>query len=177
MDAEECIKTRADVRDYKPEPVRKEALDRILEAAVQAPSSGNVQDWRFILIRDRGMKERVAGAALEQDFITKAPAVIVVCSDQESISAEYGGRGVNLYSIQNTAAAVENILLAAWNQGIASCWVGAFNEEELKKILNIPANVRPVAIITLGYPAGPARKHPRKPPEEVAYMEEFGRRL
>ena len=177
MDTEECIKTRADVREYKDQPVKAEALDKILEAGIQAPSSGNVQDWRFIVVRNGEMKARVSEAALNQEFIRDAPLVIVVCSDQDSVAGAYGGRGVNLYSIQNTACAIENMVLAAWNQGIGSCWVGAFNEVELKKILNVPINVRPMAIITFGYPARPPKKHPRKPAGDVTYLEEYGRRI
>ena len=152
MDTIECIKTRSSIRNYKSNPVPESIFQDILNAGVHAPSAGDVQDWEFVVVRKPGIKKQIAEAALGQDFVANAPVVIVVCSNLEKIERVYGERGVGLYSIQDTAAATENMLLAAWERGIGSCWVGAFNEERIKEILLIPTNVRPLAIVTMGYP-------------------------
>jgi len=174
MDMEECIKTRGDVRKYKPDPVHNADVKDIINAAIQAPSSGNVQNWEFIVIRSSDIKNKLAEAAMGQDFVGKAPLVIVVCANMDEITPRYGGRGVSLYSIQNTAAAIQNLVLAAWNKGIGSCWVGAFSENDVKKILYLPEAIRPVAIITLGYPDEKVKKPERKSLEEVTFAEVHG---
>ncbi len=173
MEAIKCIRERRDIRDFRPDPVPDSVLREILESAIQAPSSGNVQDWEFIVVKNLQAKKLLAEAALNQGFIARAPLVIVVCSDLGRIAASYGERGRGLYSIQNTAAAVQNLLLAAWNFGIAGCWVGAFNERRAGEILALPEQVRPLAIIPLGYPAKIPEKPGRRPLEEVLHMERY----
>lgn len=173
MDVSKCIKDRRDIRDFKPDPVPDNVLKEILDSAIQAPSSGNVQDWEFIVVKNQNTKKLLAEAALGQDFIAKAPVVIVVCSDLNRISYSYGERGKNLYSIQNTAAAIQNLLLAAWDLGIGSCWVGAFNEQRIRETLVLPEHVRPLAIIPLGYPAKTPGKPGRRPLEEVLHREKY----
>lgn len=170
----ECIRERRSVRDYKPDPIPEETIKEIIEAATHAPSSGNVQDWEFIIIRNLETKTKIAAAAWEQDFIARAPVVLVVCSDLDRISAAYGTRGETLYSIQNTSAAIQNLLLAAWEKEVGSCWVGAFNESTLRDILVLPTNIRPLAIITLGYPAEVSKKPRRRSVKEVLHMERWG---
>jgi len=171
MDTEKCIHTRADVRKYKAEPIHNADVKDIINAAIQAPSSGNVQNWEFIVIRSKDTLEKLSEVSMGQMVIKEAPMAIVVCANLDEIAPKYGERGVSLYSVQNAAAATQNLILAAWNKGIASCWVGAFNENEAKKILYLPANIRPLAIITLGYAAGKVEKPVRKTLEEVTYAE------
>ncbi len=171
METEECIRTRADVRKYKRDPLHNADVKDIINSAIQAPSSGNVQNWEFIVVRSPDIKGKLSAAAMEQEFIREAPIVVVVCANLDEIEPRYGGRGVSLYSVQNTAAAAQNLVLAAWNKGIASCWVGAFNENDVKKILYLPAAVRPLAIITLGYPAEKVKKPDRKSIDDVTYAE------
>jgi nitroreductase len=165
MQTIECIKDRRSVREYKPVPVPDGVLEEVLEAAVQAPSSGNVQDWEFIIVKSPETKKSLVEAAWGQDFIAEAPVVLVVCSD--------GSRGENLYSIQNTSAAIQNLLLTAWDRGIGSCWIGAFNEKAVRDMLVLPTSVRPMAIITLGYPARVSKKPKRKDVKEVTHTERW----
>jgi len=165
METLKCIKTRRSVRNFKEKPVPEETLKRIIEAGTYAPSAGNTQDWVFVVVRDSETKRLLSSAALNQWFIAKAPVVIVVCSDLEKISRRYGERGKSLYSIQDTAAAIQNMLLAAWDLGLGTCWVGAFDEERIKEILGLPAGVRPVAIIPAGYPKEVPEKTERQEPE------------
>ena len=97
--------------------------------------------------------------------------VIVVCSNMRTIGDAYGERGTSLYSIQDTASAVQNMMLAAWDKGIGSCWVGSFNEEKVKAVLILPGHVRPMAIVPLGYPATKPLKPGRKSLDEVVHRD------
>ena len=127
MNTMECIESRVSVRNFRPDKIPENVLDGIIGAAIRAPSAGNVQDWEFIVVRNAENKGRLAEAAFDQDFISKAPAVIVVCSNHRSIGNAYGERGTNLYSVQDTAAATQNLILAAWDKGLGCCWVGSFS--------------------------------------------------
>ncbi len=155
------MKSRTETREFKKDPVPDDVINKILDAAVQAPSAGNVQDWEFIVVKSPETKKALALAAFEQDFIERAPVVIVVCSDLDRVASKYGVRGSSLYSIQDAAVATENMLLAAHALGLGSCWVGALNEGRVKEILVLPTNVRPLAIIPIGYPAEKPEKHKR----------------
>ncbi len=151
MNTIECIKSRRSIRKYNQTPVGEDVINKIMEAAVHAPSSGNLQDWEFVVVRNQTTKKKLAEACYNQEPVDKAPVVIVVCSDSNR-SLKYGERGRNLYSIQNSAAAAQNIMLAAWEMGVGSCWIGAFDEMEVANAVILPSHVRPLAIITLGYP-------------------------
>ncbi len=159
MDVLEAIKKRWSCRKYLQKPVEFDKLTLIMEAGLMAPSAGNLQDWKFILITDSGLRRAIAEHCMEQYWMEQAPAMIVVCSDYEKTEKYYGLRGKRLYSIQSAAAAVENMLLAAVGLGLGACWVGAFDEEFLSSQLNLPPGSRPQAIITIGYPD-------EKPPEQ-----------
>lgn len=173
MQTMDCIKGRASVRKYKPDAVPDAVLKELIEAATQAPSSGNVQDWEYVIVKTPEGKNALAKAAFNQSFVSNAPCVIVVCSDIERISKAYGERGKALYSIQNTSAAIQNLMLAAWDKGLGTCWLGAFNEEAVKGAVVMPTNVRPLAIITLGYPAERPSKPRRRPTDKTVHWETF----
>jgi len=163
----EIIKGRRSVRKFKPDPVPEEELREILEAATWAPSAGNTQEWRFIVVRDPGLKRELAAAAMEQRFLSEAPVVAVVCADLERIRRAYGERGVNVYALQDTAAATQNLLLAAHAKGLGACWVGAFSEVQVREALGLGQMMRPLALVPLGYPAQTPSPRPRRPLEEV----------
>ncbi|RLI40454.1 nitroreductase family protein, partial [Candidatus Bathyarchaeota archaeon] len=127
----------------------------------------------FIIVRNPEIKRNLVKAALNQSFIEEAPVVIVVCADEIRSSQGYGVRGKTLYCIQDTAAATQNIHLAAYSLGLGTCWVGAFNEEEARKILEIPQGVRPVAIIPVGYPAEKPPARNRRPLNQIIHYEKF----
>jgi len=174
MDIFHAIMNRKSIRKFDKKPVDDKLVGVMLYMATQAPSAGNVQDWRFIIVKDEKVKEKLWKAALEQDQVKDAPINIVVCSDLKSISLKYGKRGELLYSIQDTAAAIENILLAAEGLGLGSCWVGAFDEEKVKFILSLPENIRPVAIIPIGYPAEEPKKPMRRQFENLTWVNKWG---
>ncbi len=177
MDVFDAIRTRRSIRHFSNVPVEWEKVVRVLEAGSLAPSSGNVQNWRFIVVTDKDLRHKIAEACLEQSWITEAPVIIVVVADLARIKKLYGERGVKLYSIQNCAAAIQNMLLAAHALGLGACWVSAFEDEALSRILGIPSGVKPQAVIPLGYPA-------EKPPEPMHYtlenlcfFESYGNRI
>jgi nitroreductase len=112
-------------------------------------------------------------AALNQKFVEEAPIVIVVCADEAQSSRGYGSRGATLYCIQDTAAATQNVLLAAHALDLGACWVGAFQEESVKKALNMPLNIRPVAIISVGHAAEKPVARPKRSLKEIVHYESF----
>jgi len=174
MDVFEVIKKRRSIRKYKSGVIPKEHLRAILEAAIWAPNAGNLQPWEFILVESHEKKKELAKAALNQFFIAEAPVVIVVCANVMRTASIYGERGAKLYCIQDTAAAIQNILLAACALGYGTCWVGAFRDSEVKRILNIPDEVRPVAIIPIGVPGEDPKPRKRRPLEKVLFFETYG---
>jgi nitroreductase len=168
-----AIKQRRSVRAYTREDVSEEEVKKLIDAARWAPSAGNIQPWRFVIVRGAEVKRKLAEAALNQTFIEEAPVVIVVCADEARSSQGYGNRGATLYCIQDTAVATQNILLAAYALGLGTCWVGAFREELVKKTLNAPMNMRPVAIIPIGHAAERPRAPSRRSLEEIVHHETF----
>ena len=167
MDVLEAIKGRRSVRKFSQKEIPKEVILKILDAARYAPSAGNLQDWKFFVVRGRERIREIAGIALSQRWMESAGFLIIACSDLREIS-RYGERGIKLYSKQDVAASIQNMLLYAWSLGIGSCWVGAFEEEKLRKYLNLPEHLEIQAIIAFGYPAQIPSMPPRKNLEEIA---------
>lgn len=151
MDAIECIMTRRSVRKFMDVEVEKTKLGLILEAGAHAPSSGNIQNWKFIYVRRQDLKNKLADACMQQGWIASAPVILVVVSEPEKAQQFYGVRGERLYSIQNSAACIQNMLLAAHALGLASCWVSAFDEEAINRALNLGHRLRPQAVLPIGY--------------------------
>ena len=173
MDLLEAIKGRRSIREFKPDPVKDEDLKRILEAGRWAPSAGNCQPSEFVVVKDPTVKRRLATAALEETFIAEAPVVIVVCANVPRTSWRYGRRGEELYCIQDTAAATQNMLLAAYSLGYGTCWVGAFDDDAVAEVIRVPPGVRPVAIIPLGRPAERPSPPSRRPLSEIVHENKF----
>ncbi|MEM3626961.1 MAG: nitroreductase family protein [Candidatus Bathyarchaeia archaeon] len=173
MDVLEAIKGRRSIRAFKSQDVPADIVEKLIDAARWAPSAGNIQPWEFIIVRDPKIKRGLVRAALNQTFIEEAPVVIVVCADEDRSFQGYGTRGKNLYCIQDTAAAIQNIHLTAYSLGLGTCWVGAFREEETREVLKVPRGVRPVAIIPVGYPAEYPQPRSRRPINQIIHHETF----
>ena len=124
----------------------------MLHMATHAPSAGNIQEWEFVVVRDEEVKKKLAKASLEQMHVAEAPVVIVVLSDLESISSKYGKRGELVYALEDTAAAVMLLLLAAESLGLGADWIKSFDEDLVKTAIELPEKIRPIAIIPVGYP-------------------------
>jgi nitroreductase len=173
MDAIETIKGRRSVRKFKPEPVKEEDIQKILDAGRFAPSAGNCQPSELVIIKEPSLKRRLAAAALEQAFIAEAPVVVVVCANIPRTSRRYGKRGQDLYCLQDTAAAAQNILLAAYSLGYGTCWIGAFDERAVADVIQAPSDIRPVAIIPIGRPAVDPVPPPRRPLRDIVHENKF----
>ncbi|MFT4260870.1 MAG: nitroreductase family protein [Candidatus Woesearchaeota archaeon] len=151
MDVQNAILNRRSVRDFNSKPVEFEKLTMILEAAAHAPSAGDLKDFKFLVVTDKALIKQIAENSQHQYWMAKAPMFIMVLSDFGQTKELYKERGERLYSVQNSAAAIQNILLSAHSMGLSSCWVGSFDENKIKVLLGIPDNVRPQAIIPIGY--------------------------
>ncbi len=159
MEFLEAIRERRSIRDFQKRDIPKEIVDKLIDALIWAPSAGNLQSRKFFFVKDAKLKENIADAALGQSFIAEAPLVIVGCTDSR-ISRRYGERGEYLYTIQDVAVSIMGMMLVAHENGLGTVWVGAFREEEVFDILKLPGNLRPVAIVPVGY----AAKIPSPPP-------------
>jgi nitroreductase len=169
MDVKEVIKERRSVRSYKPEEIPEEDLTAILQAARLAPSARNRQSWRFVITRDEKLREELAHAAHEQMFISKAPVVIAaVALDPEYVM----GCEVPAYAV-DLAIAVDHMTLQAVELGLGTCWIGAFSQDRVKKILKIPDRYKVVALLPVGYPSASGGPKNRKSLEEIVCYETF----
>lgn len=173
MEIPEAILKRKSVRAFAPKGLTDEDIETLIGAAVRAPSAGNMQPWGFVAVRDRGVKEELVEASHGQSFIATAPVVFVVCVDPARNAQRYGDRGKTLYCLQDTAAAVENIMLTATHNGLATCWIGAFDEGMAAEAIGLPAGVRPVAMIPVGYPDQDPPPRQRRPVSEVLHLDRW----
>ncbi|MHC1695060.1 MAG: nitroreductase family protein [Eubacteriales bacterium] len=172
MDFVKLAAERRSIRSFTDKEVTKEQLDTLLEAAMLAPSGGNRQPWHFYVITNRDVKAQIIERSCHQSWIMSSQALIVVCAIPELSGVKYGDRGRGLYCIQDTAAAVQNVLLCAADMGLGACWCGAFDEAELSDILGLPESSRPVALIPVGYPAATASMPRRRDSgETVSYID------
>ena len=153
MDTLKAITTRKSIRAFTDKEVTTEQILTLLEAMIASPSAGNRQPWRVYVVRDSKIKQKLTSGAGDQEFIWEAPVVFVVCRVPDESGARYRERGRTFYSIQDTAAMTQNLLLAAHAMGLGTCWVGAFNDRAIGRALDCPQGVLPVAIVPVGYPA------------------------
>jgi len=162
----EIIKNRRSIRKFQKKEILEETIDKLIEALIWAPSAGNLQSRKFYFIFNEKIKRDLAKAALDQDFIARASLVIVGCTD-DKIERRYGQRGKKLYSICDLTCSVQNLMILAQELGLGTCWVGAFDENEVSKILNLPKNLHPIVILPVGYPAEKPKAPPRVSKEEA----------
>ena len=150
MQFKEVYLSRRSIRRYRDKEVPLETIAEIIDLASYAPSSGNIQNWRLVVVTSTETKHEIMESCLNQGLMMEAPVFIVVCNDYEKVKNHYGKLG-KLYSIQNCSNIAFGLTLVAKEHGLGSCWVGAFDEEAVRRILKIPDNMDPEIIITLGY--------------------------
>jgi nitroreductase len=173
MDLSEAIKGRRSIRNFKPDEVSEKDVERLIEAAVSAPSAGNIQPWELVVVRKPEIRRKLVEAAYGQSFVEEAPVVIVVCANEDRSSQRYGIRGKTLYCLQDTAAATQNMLLTAYSLGLGTCWIGAFKEDEARATLKIPIGIRPVALVPVGYPGKSTSARQKRPMENIVHHDTF----
>lgn len=184
METLEAIKTRRSVRKFSDRPVEPEKLQAVLEAIQAAPSWSNMQCWRMVVVQHAGTRAKISELSYVESFfatrgyksnpaqkgIADAPAVIVLCGVPEQ-SGELNGQK---YYLTDTGIASENLMLAAHAVGLATVFVGVFDEEKLGDLLDIPPGVRIVGIFPLGYPlAEPKAGPPRKSLDDIVFYEKW----
>lgn len=172
MDLYEAIEGRRSVRAFTGEGVSDSTIEKILEYGNLAPTAGNLQSRDFIVVREADTKVKLAEAAHGQEFVSQAPVAVVVCANSER-AKPYQRRGEELYCIQDATAAIQNILLAVHAEGYGACWVGAFNESQVSKILGLPSTVRPLAIIPMGRAAEEPLHKTRMPSSRIVHEEKW----
>lgn len=166
MEFFEVLSRRRSIRAYSSKEVEEEKLNQIFEAANMAPSAGNLQAYQVFVYRNQEKKEALARAAFDQTFLAQAPVCLVFCADPSRSSPKYGGRGAELYSIQDATIAGTFAMLAAVDLGLATVWVGSFDEEKVQVVVG-KKSVRPVAMFALGYPAEKPEATPRRAIDEI----------
>jgi nitroreductase len=171
MDFYDVIQKRLSVRSYKPDPVPGDALGRILEAGRLAPSAKNYQPWKFIVVTDPAIRQALVPACRGQSSVGEAPLVICACAVVEQAWKGMGG----YWSAEavDVTIALEHMILAAAAEGLGTCWIGAFLEDEVRKVLAIPEAAKPIALTPLGYPAKESRPRPRKTIAEIVCYDRY----
>ena len=186
MEIFEAIKSRRSIRRFKDQDVEEEKILQIMEAVRQAPSWANLQCWHFVIVRDSALKDRISELTFVKSFfeplgykvnpaqkgIKEAPVVIVACADPSKSGNLWG----QPYYMTDMGIAAENLMLAVHALGLGTVFVGVFDEDELKKLLGIPENIRVVGVFPVGYPATEKKEGPpRKPLSEFVYSEKWGK--
>jgi nitroreductase len=172
MDLSDIMKERRSVRSYEPDPIPEELLSKVLEAGRIAPSASNYQPWHFVIVKDPE-KKKVLSEGKYAHFLAQTPIVIVGCGDTV--------RAPKWHMVDVTIA-LQQMVLAATNEGLGTCWIGSFDEDSVKKCLGVPDGWKVVAMLALGYPkkrldveTAPIRSKNRKPLEEITSWDEFGK--
>jgi nitroreductase len=163
MEFYEVIRGRRSVRAYKADPVPQEKLDRILEAVRLAPTAANRQPFTFFVIKDKAVKAALK-AAYGQPWFYEAPAIICACAETTEAWRRSDGRN---YADVDTTIAMDHLILAATEEGLGTCWIGAFKPQVLRSILNLSEGQEPIAMTPLGYPADSPRPKTRKDLDKI----------
>jgi nitroreductase len=170
MNVFEAIETRRSIRKYQTRDVEDEKIDKILESARIAPSAANRQEWKFLVVKDQGTRDKMVEACNGQTFVAQAPVLIVACSTE---SERVMPCGQLAYTV-DLSIALSFMILEATELELGTCWLGAFNEEMVKSVLNIPEEIRVVGITPVGYPDENPGPRPRKTIEEIVVKETWG---
>ena len=172
MNVMDAVKERYSVRNYQIKDVEEDKLERVLEAARWAPSAYNRQEWRFVIVRDPSTRQKLTKASHDQESVGQAPVVIAACTTDTSLIMPCGQVA---YPIE-LAIAIDHMTLKAVEEGLGTCWIGTFEEDQVKTILDIPDQIRVVILLTLGYPvqvAGPSLPKERKKLSEIVAYDKW----
>lgn len=172
MEVREAIMRRRSVRSYTEEPVSREDLLAILEAAIWAPSGGNIQAWVFVAVTEQRMIRDIKTFA--PGMFAAPPALVVACADLERATSRGGRSGAEALTICDVSMACQNMMLVACSLGLGSCVVRSFNQTAVSRLLGLPSGIRPELLVTLGRPARLPPAPRRRPLEEVVHWDKFG---
>jgi len=179
MDFFQTVRQRRSIRKYKSDPIPEDHITQMLEAARFAPSAGNYQPWKFVVVREPTTIQRLARAARKQNFLAKAAAIVIAFADA-NVFLPPPPREPGLLMIPpcfeiDVMIAIEHLILAATALGYGSCWVGAFNESEVKQVVSIPDRMKIVALVSLGVAAENPKPPSRKPLSEIVFHEKYNK--
>jgi nitroreductase len=169
---DQLLGRRRMIRKFRPDPVSDEVVRRIVRAARRAPSAGHTQPWNYVVVREAAIRRRLARAALGQMFVAEAPVVIVPCADRARSRSRYGEEG-DRYAVIDTSFSSLLLLLAVVEEGLGACFVGAFYEDQVSTILDLPEPVRPLAVVPVGVPAEQPGRLPLRPLDKVLHYERW----
>jgi nitroreductase len=184
MDTFEAIKTRRSIRRFQDKPVEDEKLNTLLEAVSMSPSWANFQCWRFIIVKDQSMREKISELTYVESFfaplrykanpakkgLAEAPVVIIACADPSQSGLLWGQH----YYMTDIGIAAQTLMLSARALGMGTVFVGVYDEEKLRGLLNVPSHVRIVGLFPLGYPLEEKKDGPpRKPLSEIVFYEKW----
>jgi len=175
MELDQCIAKRHSIRSYLDKQVSWDLISQLIDAAHNAPSSGNIQNWVFVVVTDDKKRKDLTVSSLNQSWMAEAPVHIVVCSDNFKIKKHYENSS-DRFIHENCAAAIQNLLLKATDLGLGACWVGSFNPEMVEQVIEAKENIEAIAIITVGYPAEKPISQRHKI-EELTFFERYGNRI
>ena len=167
MEFMEVISKRRSIRKYKSDPIPDAEIDYVLESARLAPSWANSQCWKFIVVKDKNVREELAKAG--NNWIAHAPVIIAACADP----SKPGVKNDQQYYMLDIGISMEHIILAAADKGLGTCWIGAFDEATAKKALGVPDGIRIVALTPLGYPAEAPGPRPRKAMMDIMCVDKY----
>ncbi|MBI4438437.1 nitroreductase family protein [Candidatus Woesearchaeota archaeon] len=173
LDVLEAIRLRRSIRRYSDLPVEWDKIGTVVDAGRVAPSAGNIQSWRFIVVESHPKRKALAEACLRQYWMEEAPVHILIVMLLKKVREFYGKRA-DFYAVQESAMAAQNMLLAAQVVGLGSCFVSAFDDEKVSEIFSLPADVRPMGIVTLGYPNESPEEPLKYRIENVTFIDRWG---
>jgi len=163
MEFLDLVSKRRSIRQYENREIKKEKLEKILECANQAPSAGNLQGYEIFVVTSKNKLGQLVGATRGQAFLEQVPVVLVFCANPSRSAERYKKRGEELYCLQDATIACTYAMLASTALGLSTVWVGAFDEDEVRKIMGIPATLRPIALLPIGYADNSSRISSRRP--------------
>lgn len=169
MDFFKAVEERHSMRMYKDTPVEEDKLFKILTTANKAPSAGNLQGYEIYVVRKAELRQALAKAAGDQEFLAEAPVVLVFCANPDCSSEKYQERGSNLYCIQDATIACTFAMLAAKALGLDTVWVGAFDENQVADIIQVSPPLKPVSILPVGYAGKEAVIRPRRDLKDLVH--------
>jgi len=170
MEVFEAIKGRRSIRNFEDRPVGKEVLQRLIEAGIWAPSGGNAQTWRFIVITEKDMLKKMK--MVSPGLLGNPPAVIVTCQDRKEAERKGGKLGVESVSVMDTAMAAQNIMLAAYALDLGACPIASFHKKGIQRLLRLPEEIFPQLLISVGYPKE-VPNPPKRQTEGICFFEEY----
>ncbi|MBI2499076.1 nitroreductase family protein [Candidatus Woesearchaeota archaeon] len=173
MNLDQIFDSRHSIRDYQDKDVSYDLIGELIDSARKAPSCGNVQNWRFIIVKDKKKRNEIAAASLKQYWMNQSPVHIVVCYDDSNIKELYPKLHEE-FSLLNSAITASYITLKAIELKLGTCLVAVFDKNAVSKTLKLPSNIHPIILITVGYPKGRHKVTKRHPIEYLIYFDEYG---